>query len=124
MEQPHGLRDGHLRAWIEEVPDVHHRWLADGGKDDIVHPGVGQDHRPLAHGELHEELRRAGLFPELSEQVYQPRREDPVAVLLGELQLWLEWREIGVQSARRTIRFVSARGEAAAGKERVNVGLL
>ena len=110
MEQPHGVRHGHVRAGTEEIPDVRHRRMADRGQDDLLHPRSRRHHRPVADGGLHEGLRGARLLSQFPQQVHQPRRADPVALLFHEFQPRLEWREVGRQSAGRAVWLVFARG--------------
>ena len=54
-----------------------------------------------------------GYFLNFPSKFISPDGQDPVAVLLREFQPRLERREVGLQSAGRALRLVSARGQTA-----------
>ena len=104
LEQQLRLRHRDLQRPAEEVPHVRHRRLAHLCQDELLHPRSERDHRPLAARDLHEGLRRAGLFPEHPHEVHQPRRPDRLAVLLRQLRQRLARHRDAGKAPRQPLR--------------------
>ena len=91
-------------------------FVTDGGNtcpDEHLCSGVEPPHRPLAAGDLHEELRRAGLLREPAVEVHRRGWPDGVALLLRQLRPELERRDDQAEPSRHAVRPEPARDPAA-----------